>query len=63
MPGDYRIMLSLDGWSLLNNFKVDYTSRDIFPVGWCKLAGIRIASIGSTRMYSIVCTVISTEIA
>ncbi|CAF3520013.1 unnamed protein product [Rotaria sp. Silwood1] len=46
IPGDYRIMLSLDGWSSLNNFKVDYLSRDIFPVGWCKLAGIRIAKVG-----------------
>ncbi|CAF4026788.1 unnamed protein product [Rotaria sp. Silwood2] len=46
IPGDYRITLSLDGWSSSNNFKVDYTSRDIFPVGWCKLAGIRIAKVG-----------------
>ncbi|CAF0839712.1 unnamed protein product, partial [Rotaria sordida] len=50
--GDYRIMLSLDGWSSSNNLKVDYSSRDIFPVGWCKSAGIRIAKVGgnsSTR--------------
>ncbi|CAF1020071.1 unnamed protein product [Rotaria sordida] len=46
MPGDHRIMLSLDGWSSLNNFKIDYSSRDIFPVGWCQLAGIRIAKVG-----------------
>ncbi|CAF3053354.1 unnamed protein product [Rotaria sp. Silwood2] len=44
--GDHRIMLSLDGWSSSNNFKVDYASRDIFPVGWCKSAGIRIAKVG-----------------
>ncbi|CAF3710875.1 unnamed protein product [Rotaria socialis] len=46
IPGDYRIVLSLDGWSSSNNFKVDYLSRDIFPVGWCRLAGIRIAKVG-----------------
>jgi hypothetical protein len=50
MPGDHRILLSLDGWSLSNNFKVDYSSRDIFPVGWCKLAGIRLAKVGGNRM-------------
>lgn len=48
--GDRRIMLSLDGWSSSNNFKVDYSSRDIFPVGWCKSAGIRIAKVGGNRM-------------
>lgn len=52
IPGEYRITLSLDGWSSLNDFKVDYSSRDIFPVGWCKKAGIRIAKVGGNRMYS-----------
>ncbi len=51
IPGDYRIIISLDGWSTSNNFKVDYSSREIFPVGWCKLAGIRIAKVGGHRMY------------
>ncbi|CAF0921739.1 unnamed protein product [Adineta steineri] len=46
IPGDYRIVLSLDGLSSSNNFKVDYSSRDIFPVGWCKSAGIHIAKVG-----------------
>jgi hypothetical protein len=44
-------MLSLDGWSSSNNLKIDYSSRDIFPVGWCKSAGIRIAKVGGNRMY------------
>jgi hypothetical protein len=52
IPGDYRIILSLDGWSSSNNFKIDYSSRDIFPVGWCKSAGIRIAKVGGNRMSS-----------
>ncbi|CAF1623622.1 unnamed protein product [Adineta ricciae] len=46
ISGDRRITISLDGWSTANNFKVDYSSRDIFPVGWCKLAGIRITKVG-----------------
>jgi len=46
IPGHYQIQLSLDGWSSSNNFKVDYSSRDIFPVGWCKLSGIRISKVG-----------------
>ncbi|UJR30004.1 hypothetical protein I4U23_017550 [Adineta vaga] len=41
-----RLTISLDGWSSSNNFKVDYVSRDIFPVGWCRLAGLRIAKVG-----------------
>jgi hypothetical protein len=45
-------MISLDGWSSSNNFKIDYSSREIFPVGWCKLAGIRIAKVGGNRMSS-----------
>lgn len=49
--GDRRITISLDGWSTANNFKVDYSSRDIFPVGWCKLAGIRIAKVGGNRRF------------
>lgn len=44
--GDYRIVIGLDGWSSSNNFKVDYYSRDIFPVGWCQAAGIRLCPIG-----------------
>ena len=47
--GDYRIDLALDGWSSLNNFKVDYYSRDIFPVGWCQSAGLRLSQIGGNR--------------
>jgi len=50
MSGDPRIVISLDGWSSSNDFKVDYTSRDIFPVGWCKSAGIRISKTGGNRM-------------
>jgi hypothetical protein len=46
-------MISLDGWSSSNNFKIDYASREIFPVGWCQLAGIRIAKVGGNRMFSI----------
>jgi hypothetical protein len=51
ISGDHRLTLSLDGWSSSNNFKVDYSSRDIFPVGWCQLSGIRIAKLGGNRMY------------
>jgi hypothetical protein len=51
--GDHRIMISLDGWSSSNNFKIDYASREIFPVGWCQLAGIRIAKVGGNRMFEI----------
>ncbi len=43
---EYQMMLSLDGWSSSNNFKVAYDSRDIFPVGWCKSAKIRLAKVG-----------------
>jgi hypothetical protein len=50
IPGDRRIILSLDGWSSSNNFKIDYSSRDIFPVGWCKSAGIQIAKVGGPYM-------------
>ena len=46
------MIISLDGWSSSNNFKIDYTSRDIFPVGWCKSAGIRIAKLGGHRTSS-----------
>ncbi len=53
ISGDLRIMISLDGWSSSNNFKIDYASREIFPVGWCQLAGIRIAKVGGNRMFSI----------
>jgi hypothetical protein len=42
--------LSLDGWSSSNDLKIDYYSRDIFPVGWCQSAGIRIAKLGGNRM-------------
>lgn len=49
--GDRRIEISLDGWSASNNFKVDYASRDIFPVGWCKSAGIRLAKVGGNRKF------------
>ena len=49
---EYHMMVSLDGWSSSNNFKVAYDSRDIFPVGWCKLANIRLAKVGGNSMYS-----------
>lgn len=52
ISGDHRITLSLDGWSSSNNFKVDYASREIFPVGWCKSAGIRISKVGGNRKCS-----------
>lgn len=48
-PGDYRIVITLDGWSSSNNFKVDYYCRDIFPVGWCQAAGVRLCPIGGNR--------------
>ncbi|UJR16455.1 hypothetical protein I4U23_003357 [Adineta vaga] len=46
LPSDNRLVISLDGWSASNNFKVDYSSRDIFPIGWCKLAGLHVAKVG-----------------
>jgi len=46
LPGGYKIMIELDGWSSSNNFPVDYYSRDIFPVGWCQSAGIRLCPVG-----------------
>ncbi|CAF1481564.1 unnamed protein product, partial [Rotaria sordida] len=51
-PGESRIMISLDGWSLLNNFEVDYASREIFPVGWCQLVGIHLSKVGENCMFS-----------
>ncbi|CAF0716794.1 unnamed protein product [Adineta steineri] len=44
--GDRRLTISLDGWSASNDFKPEYSSRDIFPVGWCRLAGIPLAKVG-----------------
>lgn len=52
IPGDHRMIISLDGWSSSNNFKIEYTSRDIFPVGWCKSAGIRMTKLGGYRTIS-----------
>lgn len=34
-----RILVSFDGWNGAFDYKCDYWSRDIFPVGWCKKAG------------------------
>ncbi|CAF0865687.1 unnamed protein product [Adineta ricciae] len=47
-PGDHKLVISLDGWSAANNFKIDYSSRDIFPVGWCKSVGITLTKVGHT---------------
>lgn len=33
-----KIFISFDGWSQSSSFWCIYSSRDIFPVGWCKLA-------------------------
>ena len=33
-----NILISFDGWSQLCNFWCPFSSRDIFPVGWCKQA-------------------------
>jgi hypothetical protein len=33
-----NLLVSFDGWSQLCNFWCNYTSRDIFPVGWSNLA-------------------------
>lgn len=38
VDGNY-LEIHLDGWESSNDFKVVYTSRDIFPVGWCKKTG------------------------
>ena len=46
ISGDHRIVLSLDGWSSSNNFKVDYASRELFPAGWCQSVGIRLNRAG-----------------
>lgn len=32
-----NILVSFDGWSQQCNFYCHYASKDIFPVGWCKL--------------------------
>ncbi len=34
-----KIFVLFDGWSQASQFWVSYTSRDIFPVGWCKRVG------------------------
>jgi hypothetical protein len=34
-----KILISFDGWQKSSQFWCSYSSRDIFPVGWCKLAG------------------------
>ncbi|CAF4156678.1 unnamed protein product, partial [Rotaria sordida] len=50
-PDEPRIMISLNGWSSLNNFEVDYASREIFPVGWCQLVGIHLSKVGENFSY------------
>lgn len=34
-----KIFISFDGWRQSSQFWCPYTSRDLFPVGWCKQAG------------------------
>lgn len=31
-----KLFVSFDGWSQSSQFWVSYSSRDLFPVGWCK---------------------------
>lgn len=31
-----KIKISFDGWNNTSDYWCSYTSRDIFPVGWCK---------------------------
>lgn len=34
-----KLYISFDGWSQASQFWSPYTSRDLFPVGWCKRVG------------------------
>jgi hypothetical protein len=34
-----KLYISFDGWSQASQFWSSYTSRDLFPVGWCKKVG------------------------
>jgi hypothetical protein len=34
-----KLFISFDGWSQSSQFWVQFTSRDLFPCGWCKKAG------------------------
>ena len=33
-----KLLIAFDGWSYTSQFWCAYTSRDIFPAGWCRLA-------------------------
>lgn len=34
-----NVTIHLDGWDQTNDFQCKYTSRNLFPVGWCKKTG------------------------
>lgn len=34
-----QLVITFDGWSLSSQFSISYTSRDLFPCGWCKQSG------------------------
>jgi hypothetical protein len=34
-----KILISFDGWSNSSQFWIPFTSRDLFPCGWCKRTG------------------------
>ncbi|KAM3182138.1 hypothetical protein ACTXT7_013001 [Hymenolepis weldensis] len=41
-----HVLVSFDGWSGNFDYWTRYDSRDLFPVGWCKLAGHALQSPG-----------------
>lgn len=41
-----HVLISFDGWSGNFDYWTRYDSRDLFPCGWCKLAGHALQSPG-----------------
>ena len=48
-----NIFISFDGWSQLCNFWCHFASRDIFPIGWCKMADHPLQLPGSEKRKSV----------
>ncbi|VDO10241.1 unnamed protein product [Rodentolepis nana] len=45
-----HVLVSFDGWSGNFDYWARFDSRDLFPVGWCKLAGHALQSPGPTAV-------------
>ncbi len=41
-----HVLVSFDGWSGTFDYWTRFDSRDLFPCGWCKLAGHALQSPG-----------------